>query len=396
MALNIDLDLCTGCGACVAVCPFCALTQRASDGKVEVNEACTACGACVEVCPVGALSLGTAPAAPAAAVPGEFRGLWVVAEQRGGRLQEVAFELLGKGRDLADQLGVSLGAVLLGHGVGDCVAPLFEHGADRVYVVDHPALDAYTAEPYAEAMSELIRRHKPEIVLAGATSIGRGFIARVAIQVNAGLTADCTELAVDPESRQLLQTRPAFGGNIMATILCPNHRPQMATVRPKVFARPAPAAGRTGERMDETMELKAPVVRVLETVNAMQNEVNVAGAEFIVTGGRGMGGAENFKLLAELADALGGAAVGASRAAVDAGWISSFHQVGQTGKTVRPKIYIACGVSGQIQHLVGMNSSDTIIAINKDPDAPIFDVADIGIVGDLFEVVPELIKALRQ
>lgn len=396
MALNIDLDLCTGCGACVAVCPFCALTQRAADGKVVVNEACTACGACVDVCPVGALSLETAEPATDAAASGAYRGFWVFAEQRAGRLQEVVFELLGKGRELADQLGVPLGAVLLGHEVQECGAALFEHGADRVYVVDHPALATYTAEPYAEAMSALIRKHKPEMVLAGATSMGRGFFARVAIQVHAGLTADCTELAVEPTQRQLWQTRPAFGGNIMATILCPDHRPQMATVRPKVFPQPVPQAGRTGEWIEEALELKAPVVRVIETVNAMANEVNVAGAEFIVTGGRGLGNAENFKLMAELAEALGGAAVGASRAAVDAGWISSFHQVGQTGKTVRPKIYIACGVSGQIQHVVGMNSSDTIIAINKDPEAPIFAMADIGIVGDLFEVVPELIKALRQ
>ena len=308
----------------------------------------------------------------------------------------MAFELLGEGRVLADRLGVELCAVLLGHGIKNCAATLFEHGADKVYVVDHPALAQYTAEPYSEAMSALIRKHKPEILLAGATSMGRGFIARVAIQVSAGLTADCTELDVDLEKRLLLQTRPAFGGNIMACIICPDHRPQMATVRPKVFKHPVPVAGRTGALIEETMSLKDPVVQVVEVVNAMQNEVNVAGAEFIVTGGRGLGAPENFKLMAELAEALGGAAVGASRAAVDAGWISSFHQVGQTGKTVRPKIYIACGVSGQIQHLVGMNSSDTIIAINKDPDAPIFGVADIGIVGDLFQVVPELIKALKR
>lgn len=394
MGLLIDREKCIGCGACAAQCPFGALALDA-EGKAQANEACTACGSCTEACPVGALKIEAAEKKSAGIDPAEWRGVWVYAEQREGALHGVSFELLGEGRVLAEKLGVPLTAVLLGSGVEALAAPLFEHGADRVILADHPALAAYTAEAYAEALSALVRKYKPEALLAGATTIGRGFVPRVAIEVRTGLTADCTGLDIDPATRRLLQTRPAFGGNIMACIECPDHRPQMATVRPKVFKAAPAQPGRTGELVRETLDLKTPVVRVLETVHAMENEKNVADAEIIVTGGRGLGKPENFALLRELADALGGAAIGASRAAVDAGWISAFHQVGQTGKTVRPKVYIACGVSGQIQHLVGMNSSDTIIAINKDPDAPIFGVADIGIVGDLFQVVPEIIRALK-
>ena len=394
MGLLIDREKCIGCGACAAQCPFGALSLDA-EGKAQANEACTACGSCTEACPVGALKIEAAEKKSAGIDLDEWRGVWVYAEQREGALHGVSFELLGEGRVLAEKLGVPLTAVLLGSGVEALAAPLFEHGADRVILADHPALAAYTAEAYAEALSALVRKYKPEALLAGATTIGRGFVPRVAIEVRTGLTADCTGLDIDPATRRLLQTRPAFGGNIMACIECPDHRPQMATVRPKVFKTAPAQPGRTGELVKETLDLKTPAVRVLETVHAMENEKNVADAEIIVTGGRGLGKPENFALLRELADALGGAAIGASRAAVDAGWISAFHQVGQTGKTVRPKVYIACGVSGQIQHLVGMNSSDTIIAINKDPDAPIFGVADIGIVGDLFQVVPEIIRALK-
>lgn len=394
MGLKIDLEKCVGCGSCVGVCPFGALSLDGA-GKASVSEACTACGSCVEACPVGALELDRGEAKSAAGLD-EWRGVWIYAEQREGELQGVTRELLGKGRELADSLGEKLTAVLLGSGVGGMTAELFEYGADRVIRVDRPELEHYTAELYAEAMEALAKKYKPEVILAGATSVGRGFIAKVAVALHTGLTADCTGLEMDLEKRLLVQTRPAFGGNIMARIVCPDHRPQMATVRPKVFAAPERQAGRTGEEIVEDIELKSPVVRVVERVKAMENEKNVAEAEIIVTGGRGLGKPENFALMRELADALGGAAVGASRAAVDAGWISAFHQVGQTGKTVRPKIYVACGVSGQIQHLVGMNSSDTIIAINKDPDAPIFGVADIGIVGDLFKVVPALIAELKK
>ncbi len=394
MGLKIDLEKCVGCGSCVGVCPFGALSLDGA-GKASVSEACTACGSCVEACPVGALELDRGEAKSAAGLDG-WRGVWIYAEQREGELQGVTRELLGKGRELADSLGEKLTAVLLGSGVGGMTAELFEYGADRVIRVDRPELEHYTAEPYAEAMEALAKKYKPEVILAGATSVGRGFIAKVAVALHTGLTADCTGLEMDLEKRLLVQTRPAFGGNIMARIVCPDHRPQMATVRPKVFAAPERQPGRTGEEIVEDLELKSPVARVVERVKAMENEKNVAEAEIIVTGGRGLGKPENFALMRELADALGGAAVGASRAAVDAGWISSFHQVGQTGKTVRPKVYVACGVSGQIQHLVGMNSSDTIIAINKDPDAPIFGVADIGIVGDLFKVVPALIAELKK
>ena len=394
MGLKIDLEKCVGCGSCTGACPFGALSLDGA-GKACVSEACTACGSCVEACPVGALELDRGEAKAAEGLDG-WRGVWIYAEQREGELQGVTRELLGKGRELADALGEKLTAVLLGSGVGGMVAELFEYGADRVIRVDRPELEHYTAEPYAEAMEALAKKYKPEVILAGATSVGRGFIAKVAVALHTGLTADCTGLEMDLEKRLLVQTRPAFGGNIMARIVCPDHRPQMATVRPKVFAAPERQAGRTGEEIVEDLALKPPVVRVAERVKAMENEKNVAEAEIIVTGGRGLGKPENFALMRELADALGGAAVGASRAAVDAGWISAFHQVGQTGKTVRPKVYVACGVSGQIQHLVGMNSSDTIIAINKDPDAPIFGVADIGIVGDLFKVVPALIAELKK
>lgn len=395
MGLQIDLEKCIGCGVCVSACPFGALSLNEA-GKATVNEACTACGVCVESCPVSALVMQDDAVHTDAETLAAYKGVWVYAEQRGGVLQDVTLELLGKGRELAGDLGAELSAVLLGSAVSGLIPALFEHGADKVYVVDHPALTHYTLDAYADAMSELISKYKPEIVLAGATSVGRGFIPKVAVRVKTGLTADCTELSVDREKRLLQQTRPAFGGNIMATIICPDHRPQMATVRHKVFAVPPAEPGRTGVVVEESLALKNPIVKVLEVVSSSQEGVSVTDADIIVSGGRGLGGPENFKLLYELADALGGAAVGASRAAVDEGWISSFHQVGQTGKTVRPKIYLACGISGQIQHLVGMNSSDRIIAINKDPEAPIFGIADVGIVGDLFQIIPEIIKVLQR
>ena len=403
MALNIDSEKCTGCTLCVRTCPFGALVMETRESLglpaskfkkiVVVTASCTLCGACLESCKFDAMHMekiqgGGTPHKE------QYQGVWVFAEQRDGAIQGVAYELLTKGRALADQRGTHLAAVLFGHRQKDQCGQLFAQGADRVYYVDHPALAQFNSDAYTDILTGLINKYKPEIVLTGGTSIGRTFIPRVAVRVNTGLTADCTGLEMDEKENILLQTRPAFGGNIMATIICPNHRPQMATVRHKVFKQGTPAAGRVGEIIEEPAGIHPAKARVLEVVHAMGQQVNLAEADIIVSGGRGMGGPENFKLIEELARELGGA-VGASRAAVDAGWMPSFHQVGQTGKTVCPKLYIACGISGSVQHLAGMSSSEVIVAINKDPQATIFDVADFGIVGDLFEVVPEMIKALK-
>lgn len=403
MSLIISTEKCVGCGLCIKACPFNALSLVDRDmlnlpaGKfkkiAEVNESCTLCGACLPTCKFNALSIEEGEKAEVASTA-DYKGVWVFAEQRSGVVQDVAYELLGKGRELADLRKTELAGVLIGYNVKAEAAKLYASGADKVYLVEDPQLANYNTEPYTDVMSDLIRKYRPEVVLAGATSMGRAFIPRVAVRVKTGLTADCTELGIDMEKNLLLQTRPAFGGNIMATIICPDYRPQMATVRHKVFRKPVPDAARKGVLVEEQARIKDARVRVVEVLHEMQNEVNLAEADVIVSGGRGLGKPENFSIIKDLAQELN-AAVGASRAAVDAGWISAYHQVGQTGKTVRPKIYVACGISGAIQHLVGMNSSDTIIAINKDPDAPIFKVADFGIVGDLFEVIPALIKALK-
>jgi electron transfer flavoprotein alpha subunit len=391
-AFQIDTDLCSGCESCVAVCPFAALTM--AGGKPVVNDQCTLCGACAEICPEGAIRV---PATTRSGGPdGAYRGVMIYAEQRLGRVAEVAFELLHKGRELAQTLGVPLLAALLGRDLDAGARELIRYGADRVYTVDDPRLEGFTDESYGEALTQIIRAVKPEILLAGATPIGRSFVPKTATQIGTGLTADCTELEIDPERRLLLQTRPAFGGNIMATIICPERRPQMATVRPKVLKKGPPLENPAGEIVPFAMDWTgiSGKTRLLEIVEELSEKVRLAEADIIVSGGRGLQEAKHFALIRELAELLGGA-VGASRGAVDSGWIPYAHQVGQTGKTVAPKLYVAIGVSGAVQHLVGMQSSETIVAVNSDPQAPIFDVATYGIVGDLFEVVPEMIRQLK-
>ena len=392
MEIAIDLEKCTGCGSCVPVCPLSLLDVV--DDKVQLREGCMLCGACVDACSFEAISIEAAP--QAAAADEDSRGVWVFAEQRRGILKNVGFELLAKGRELADTLGTELCAVCPGHEVKD-VEQLIAHGADKVYLVDSPDMAANQEDYLTYKLIEMIREYKPEIVLAGATALGRAFIPRVASVLNTGLTADCTGLDIDTEKRLLLQTRPTFGGNIMATIICPAKRPQMATVRPRVFKKNEPDGTRKGEiiRVDFDKSGITQRTKLLDTIDDVTEKIKLEDADIIVSGGRGLGKPENFKLLEELAGALGGA-LGASRAAVDEGWIPYSHQVGQTGKTVCPKLYIACGISGAIQHLAGMQTSDVIVAINDDPNAPIFEVATYGIVGDLFEVVPKMIEKLRQ
>ena len=387
----IDSEKCRGCKKCVTACPFDALYMEGKLATLKPEE-CRACNACVKACPFKAISSNVRAEAKKTSLD-DFKGIWVFAEQHHGKVQEVAYELLATGRRLAKDRGCELAAVLLGHNVTDSASQLIAAGADKVYVADQPELADYEANVYTDALNQLIAKYKPEVILAGATSIGRAFFAKVAVRSRTGLTADCTALSIDKESHLLHQTRPAFGGNIMATIMTPNHRPQMATVRPKVFKKAPPDPKRSGEILKEALKLVAANTKIVKSIRD-PNNINIADAEIIVSGGRGLKKAENFDMITKLAHLLGGV-VGCSRACVDAGWIDASHQVGQTGKTVCPKLYLAFGISGAIQHLEGMRASGTIIAVNSDPNAPIFGVADLGIVGDLFEVLPKLISAVE-
>lgn len=396
MPISIIIEKCTGCTLCVKACPFDAIRIMDKKALIDLNK-CTLCGACKDVCKFKAVLLENAPLKCDLPDIKDYKGIWVFIEQKNGRVQSVSYELLGKAQELAKKLNCQVSGVLIGNKLEDQLDELVFCGADNIYLVEAPPLANFQDEPYTNVLVELVKKYKPEILLCGATNIGRSLISRVAINIKAGLTADCTGLDIDCDKKILLQTRPAFGGNIMATIISPNYRPQMATVRHKVFAPMAPDKKRKGKIIKESFDpsLYTSRTKLLDIIEEIESTVNLSEADIIVSGGRGMGGPENFKILEELACVLA-AAVGSSRAAVDAGWMPYSHQVGQTGRTVAPKIYFACGISGQIQHLVGMQSSKIIVAINKDPEAPIFKVATYGIVGDLFQIVPELTKTFKE
>lgn len=394
MAIKINQEQCTSCGACQPACPFGAIAMQ--DGKAIITEACTACGACIDICPAGTI-VREEEARTIAIDKSAYQNVWVYIEMAGDKPRNVGLELVGAGRKLADGMGQKLAGVIIGDKLEEVAKEVFAAGADQVYLVESPALANYSTDGYTATFVDLIGTYKPSVVLLGATNDGRDLGPRIACRIGTGLTADCTGLAIDETTGLVAWTRPAFGGNIMATILCPDHRPQMGTVRPSVFKRPESDYARSSEIIRVPSKVQASDIRtkIVEVIKVATATCNLEEAEIIVSGGRGLGKPENFCYVEALADVLGGA-VGASRAAVDAGWKPHLHQVGQTGKTVGPKIYFACGISGAIQHLAGMSSSDIIIAINKDPDAPIFRMADYGIVGDALEVLPILTEEFRK
>lgn len=443
MAVNIS-TACILCGACVDECTEEALYLGETQAEV-IADKCIDCGACIEVCPTDAITLpegvipnykgksieATAEAKveeaaeekgevkteeviteavtetkqeakvekkPDVVLPeSEYQGVWVYIEQRNGKIAPVSLELLGAGRELADKLGVELAGVLLGNNVDHVVNDLYEHGADTIYMIDNPVFDQYRGEAYQVGVVDLVRKYKPEILLFGATAIGRDLASTVATELGTGLTADTTRLDIDMKNRLLEASRPAMGGNIMATILCKVQRPQMASVRPKVMKALEPVQGRTGKLVKETINIEESALRtkVIRVVQDMGDQIKLGDADIIVAGGKGMQDEKGFQLIRDFAKQLG-AATGASRDAVEAGWAKHSEQVGQTGTTVAPKLYFAIGISGAVQHTVGMENSEVVVAINKDPNAQIFDKCTYGIVGDAFEIIPKFMDEFKK
>ncbi|MHA1309508.1 MAG: FAD-binding protein [Candidatus Helarchaeota archaeon] len=395
MSIKIDRENCTGCGSCINSCLYGGITLF--DGKAKlIPEKCILCGACVEACPVGAIIIKDEKKEKKIDIS-QYKGVWIIGEHYNNKIKNYVYQLLGKGRELADKLKVELTIILLGSELDENLEELGMYGADRVIYVKSPLLRNYYSEIYVNVITDLIIEYKPEIVLVGATPIGRDFAPRISKRLQTGLTADCTGLDIDQETRNLLlQTRPTFGGNIMATIRTPNSRPQMSTIRPGMFKVPKKMDKKPKIKIIEGKFKESDIsTNIVKIIKRGKKRINLEEAQIVVAGGRGIGSKENFKIIKDLAKELN-AEVAGSRVAVELGWIDPERQVGQTGKTISPRLYIACGISGAIQHKVGILCSDIIVAINKDPNAPIFEIAHYGIVGDLHKVVPAITREIRR
>lgn len=395
MGIKIIKDLCTGCESCLSACPYGGI--KIVDNIAEITPDCNLCGACVEACPAGAIEIEMEDTSGERVDTSQYKGIWIIGEHYNNKIESIIYQLIGKGRELADKLNTTLTLVMLGSNLEEDLDELKYYGADEIIYVKSPLLKDYYAEFYVQILTELIKEHNPEIILIGATPIGREFAPRISKRLNTGLTADCTGLDTDPETRNLLlQTRPTWGGKIMATIRTPNSRPQMSTVRSGMFKVPEKSNREARIRIiEKSLKSSDILTRIVKIIKRKKRTINLEEAEIIVAGGRGVGGKNGFKVIEDLAAVLD-AEIAGSRVAVELAWIESRRQIGQTGKSVSPKLYIACGISGAIQHRVGIQGAEIIVAINKDPKAAIFDVAHYGIVGDLHKVIPALIAEIQK